>query len=231
MGLDTDLADVVTASADQTKATEALTAEVQGKMGAIDTRSQQLDQNVQTFIANGQSLKFLHTKILDLSALDPTKFYPVVVPLSGDQSTEFRLFRSYYDGQTFMGLWLHCIVTGGTWGGNSQTTLIVGNLQTYQKACAAMGFMAHGTKYGFFLRGGSSYRMDCTIQNPTVQILDVPTRYYVQTGTENNIQYDLTAGPVDEATADLSDGALSLGPVYSVGTTVGVHTLGGHAGA
>lgn len=191
-----------------------------------ETIRSELKEELSGFMGSAEKeLRYLHPYEIDLMGdeFDKDTYYPVILPLSARESNKFEIFKFYAEGNRSDSGLLGCntIVnaSGGAWGGNPMR-FGINSFQTYQKAVAAIGFMDHGIKLGFYMKGGHKYRLRST--NPDSQ----PIVITEHTSNYNQRNTGLDCGPVDAVTADSSDGAVDMS-VSNQESSAYINSLGG----
>ncbi len=198
----------------------ALTQEVSAKMGQIDAKvveaSDKIDQFKLDFFNTEEAKNHISTgsyNKIDLLHLNKDLFYPVRLIAQASYLNEFTISRHYHQslpaGSELGALFLKFSFTGATWGGNPITMLINQSEQTYQLMCGALGIQNYYHPV-VYLRGGYDYNLRSNNVNQQFVVYEQKSKYYQQYTNGDPSEYDSWCGPVDEAKAALSPGALPM---------------------
>ena len=145
---------------------------------------------------------------LNLLALDPTKFYPVLIEGHSFYTNTIQISRQYswgYGANPLMSVFLEYTFIGNTWGGNPVKTRVRQHNYSYSPAIL-LGY-ASRYKSCVFLRGGYLYKFRHSYKLATATIYEVETEYNL-TGSGTGPNGGQQFGPITEAEALLHAGML-----------------------
>ncbi|PKG57745.1 hypothetical protein [Shewanella sp. GutDb-MelDb] len=159
-----EVSNVVSASKEQTTASQALAQDVAGKMGAIDQKVDEAKEDYQAFKDNADDRYQLslsnnnNLSKLDLKHLDPDKFYAVV--FYTPQMLELR-FRRYVHDDVSNGGILDYFVRFQNWSAGGDFQFAVQEHHYYSNRAFVGKILGAATPYysAVWLRGGWSYSL------------------------------------------------------------------------